>query len=87
MYDNVRFIDWDVVTAQALPRTLSEEDDIYIGLLACEGYSQRDAMDAINTERREAGLKEVSRMQIRAAHEQTRVAAHPYKPAKEPVRH
>lgn len=35
------------------PRLLSEEDDVYIGMLLCDGYSQRVVMSMINAERRE----------------------------------
>ena len=50
-------------------RELSEEDDLYIGLLLCEGYSQRDALDAINADRTEEDptLNPVSRQMIRDA--------------------
>ena len=52
-------------------RELSDEDDLYVGLLLCEGYSQRDALDALNADRAEDGLDPVSRQQVRDA--ETRV--------------
>ena len=49
-------------------RTLSEKDDILVGLLACEGYSQRAVTKLINADRTAArGCDQlVDRKQIRA---------------------
>ena len=52
-------------------RELSDEDDLYVGLLLCEGYSQRETLDALNADRAEDGLDPVSRQQVRDA--ETRV--------------
>ena len=50
-------------------RTLSEEEDLYIGLLICEGHSQRSATFLINGERIANGLEPISRHVIRDAEE------------------
>ena len=49
------------------PRTLTEEDDLYIGLLICEGHSQRTVTSLINAERQVKGLALVDRKQVRDA--------------------
>ena len=49
------------------PRTLSEVDDLYIDLLACDGLSQRAVTEIVNVERQELGLKPVDCKQIREA--------------------
>eukprot|EP00966_Prymnesium_polylepis_P017900 412696-Prymnesium_polylepis.2 len=60
-------LDVTVLGKRKCERTLDDEDDLYIGLLICEGYSQRDALDAINADRAEDGLDPISRQQIRDA--------------------
>ena len=45
------YVDVMVLGKRKVERTLSEEDDLYVGLLAVEGYSQRDALDAVNADR------------------------------------
>eukprot|EP00966_Prymnesium_polylepis_P183476 4252070-Prymnesium_polylepis.1 len=49
------------------PRVLSDEDDMYIGLLLCEGHSQRSATFLINGERSAQGLPPVSKHAIEEA--------------------
>ena len=46
------------------PRTLTAVDDLYIGLLLCEGISQTNATLMVNAERRELGLPEITRSQL-----------------------
>lgn len=48
-------------------RELSEEDDLYVGLLICEGHSQRSATFIINGERSAQGLPPVGKHVIEAA--------------------
>ena len=45
-------------------RHFSEEDDLYVGLIICEGHSQRSATFLINGERRAQGLGPISRQMI-----------------------
>lgn len=47
--------------------TLDEEMDLYVGLLICEGHSQRSAMLLINGERCVNGLPPISRTAVRFA--------------------
>ena len=47
--------------------SLSEEDDLYVGLLICEGHSQRSATFLINGERAAQGLPPVGKHVIEAA--------------------
>eukprot|EP00966_Prymnesium_polylepis_P331101 7386676-Prymnesium_polylepis.1 len=54
-------------------RTLSEEDDLYIGLLACEGHSQRTVTLLMNAERKAKGQPLVDRKQIRDAEQRVEV--------------
>ena len=48
-------------------RTLSQVEDIYVGLLICEGHSQRSATFLINGDRSAQGLPPVSRWMIEEA--------------------
>jgi len=49
------------------PRTLTNVDDLYIGLLLCDGLSQVQVTLMLNAERREQGLPELTRLQIQDA--------------------
>eukprot|EP00966_Prymnesium_polylepis_P181963 4215107-Prymnesium_polylepis.1 len=48
-------------------RTLSHEDDLLVGLMLVEGWSQQTATDMLNAERAAQGLEPVSKHQIRDA--------------------
>ena len=49
------------------PRLFSHEEDLYVGLLICEGHSQRSATFLINGERTAQGLPPVSKDVIMGA--------------------
>ena len=53
--------------ASPVQRMLSDEEDMYIGLLICEGHSQRSAAFLINGERAAQGLPPIGRWQIQQA--------------------
>ena len=48
----------------ARKREFSHEEDVYIGLLICEGHSQRSALKLINGDRIAAGKEPVTRHMI-----------------------
>ena len=56
-----------IVSGGGKPRTLSDVDDLYIGLVICEGHSQRSATFLINGERSANGLPPISRHVIQDA--------------------
>ena len=45
-------------------RTFDEVDDLYVALMAVEGYSRRDARDRVNKERAKSGLEPISLQMI-----------------------
>eukprot|EP00966_Prymnesium_polylepis_P110146 2548681-Prymnesium_polylepis.1 len=56
-----------MVSCAGRPRELSEVVDLYIGLLICEGHSQRSVAFIINGERAAEGLDPISRHQVEDA--------------------
>eukprot|EP00966_Prymnesium_polylepis_P164307 3798695-Prymnesium_polylepis.1 len=56
-----------MVSCAGRPREFSEVDDLYVGLLICEGHSQRSAAFLINGERIAQGLEPISKQVIEDA--------------------